>query len=76
MGSEESGLTMNDRYMVRWVTSPNPKDELYIMHYEVVDIVKAMTHASDQVIYTTKDIDEAKRYVDMLNKQHNIERGT
>ena len=65
---------LKDKYAVRWVTSPNPKDELYIMHYEVVDIVKAMTHASDQVIYTTKDIDEAKRYVDMLNKQDQLER--
>jgi hypothetical protein len=65
---------LKDKYAVRWVTSPNPKDELYIMHYEVVDIVKAMMHASDQVIYTTKDIDEAKRYVDMLNKQDQLER--
>jgi len=44
------------------------------MHYEVVCIVKAMMHASDQVIYTTKDIDEAKRYVAMLNKQDQLER--
>lgn len=65
---------MKDRYAVRWVTSPNPKDELYIMHYEVVDIVKAMMHTSDQVIYTTKDQEEAWRYTDMLNKQDQLER--
>jgi predicted transcriptional regulator len=65
---------LKDKYAMRWVTSTNPENEFYIMGYEVVDLVKAILHASDQVIYTTKDENEAKRYVAMLNKQDQLER--
>lgn len=65
---------LEEKYMVRWVTSPNPNNDLYLTHYEVVDVTKAVRHANDQVIYTTKDEAEARRYVAMLNKQDQLER--
>jgi len=71
---------MNDRYMVRWLTEPawetKTRAGVRIVAYEIVDTTKSIHHAYDQVIYTTKDLEEAERYVAMLNKQHNIERGT
>ena len=64
----------DDKYAVRWVTSPNAKSELYIIHYEIVDIALGLIHSSDQVIYRTKSKDEADRYCAMLNKQDELER--
>ena len=63
-----------DKYAVRWVTSPNPKSELYIVHYEIVDIALGLRHSSDQVIYRTKSKDEADMYCRMMNKQDELER--
>ena len=63
-----------DKYAVRWVTSPNAKSELYIVHYEIVDIALGLRHSSDQVIYRTKSKDEADMYCRMMNKQDELER--
>ena len=80
MGSEESGLVMNEMYAVRLLTEPawetKTRAGVRVVAYEIVDTTKSIHHAHDQVIYTTKDQEEAWRYADMLNKQHNIERGT
>jgi hypothetical protein len=63
-----------DKYAVRWVTSPNAKSELYIVHYEIVDIALGLKHSSDQVIYRTKSKDEADMYCRMMNTQDELER--
>ena len=63
-----------DKYAVRWVTSPNAKSELYIVHYEIVDIALGLRHSSDQVIYRTKSKNEADMYCQMMNKQDELER--
>ena len=45
-----------------------------LLHYEIVDMHKAIVHSSNQVVYITKDYHEADRYCAMLNKQDKIER--
>ena len=60
-------------YKVRWVTEPNERGTLSTIGYEVVDVWKAKMHASDQVIYMTKDCDEAERYAYLLNSQARVE---
>ena len=66
----------DDKYAVRWVTSPNDttKSELYIVYYEIVDIALGLRHSSDQVIYRTKSKNEADMYCQMMNKQDELER--
>jgi hypothetical protein len=59
-------------YQVRWVTTPT-KDGLVLEYYEIVNVEKARAHASDQVLHITKDEQEARRYVAMLNKQAELE---
>jgi hypothetical protein len=62
------------KYAVRWVTSTNPENEFYIVHYEIVDVALGLIHSSDQVVYRTKSEDEADMYCRFLNKQDEIER--
>lgn len=64
----------DDKYAVRRVTSPYAKGELYIVHYEIVDIALGLRHSSDQVIYRTKSKNEADMYCRMMNKQVELER--
>ena len=66
------------RYAVRWLTEPTweTKTRLGVrsVAYEIVDMNLAIVHSSNQVIYTTKDLNEADRYCAMLNKQDQLER--
>jgi len=67
-----------DKYQVRFVTEPAWENEkkagLRVVAYEIVDVQKSIHHAYDQIIYTTKDLNEADRYCAMLNKQDQLER--
>jgi hypothetical protein len=67
-----------DKYQVRFVTEPAWENEkkagLRVVAYEIVDVQKSIDHAYDQIIYTTKDLNEADRYCAMLNKQDQLER--
>jgi hypothetical protein len=63
-------------YKVRYVTEPawgGDRAGVRVVAYEVVDVWKAKMHASDQVIYTTTDYDEAERYAYLLNSQAKVE---
>ena len=67
-----------DKYQVRFVTEPAWENEtragVRVVAYEIVDVQKSIFHAYDQIIYTTKDLKEADRYCEMLNKQDQLER--
>jgi hypothetical protein len=80
---------LKDRYAVRFLTEPAWENEhmkvragVRVIGYEIVDMNLAVVHSSsvskyledNQVIYTTKDLNEADRYCAMLNKQDKIER--
>ena len=69
---------LKDRYAVRFVTEPAGEDEkkagVRVIGYEIVDMNLAVVHSSNQVIYITKDLNEADRYCAMLNKQDQLER--
>ena len=66
------------RYRVRWLTEPAWENEkragVRVIAYEIVDMNLAVVHAPNQIIYTTKDLNEADRYCAMLNKQDQLER--
>jgi len=72
---------LKDRYAVRFLTEPAWENEhmkvragVRVVAYEIVDMNLAIVHSSNQVIYTTKDLNEADRYCAMLNKQDQLER--
>jgi len=69
---------LKDRYAVRFLTEPawetKTRAGVRVVAYEIVDMNLAIVHSSNQVIYTTKDLNEADRYCAMLNKQDQLER--
>jgi len=69
---------LDNRYQVRFLTEPawesKTRAGVRVVAYEIVDVQKSIYHAYDQIIYTTKDLNEADRYCAMLNKQDQLER--